>query len=576
MNYSMKLLRVLVFLVCFLGTIPQKAAAQYSFLLHKPYRDKVEIIDTFYARIVAITDTAVALKEIKNLEKFGRDNKDRELELEGELLKAYYYVTLTQKNRQVNEATLQKLQVIAAKGKKENYLHIEARAIRVMAEYYWRWLGNYELAFENYLNLNDIISKTNEHDFPNLAEYYYLIGEPYFVFKDYENTMAFMHKTLAIAETPFNWKAIWSANNTLGLCYQRLKNIDSSNYYFTKALQSSFIKKGSIWHSIVQGNVAQNLYAQKKYAQALPLIEYDYTNAVLHNEYNLAANAAMLLADIYTIKKNIAAGNNWLNNAIVNIKKAERPYEMLPQYYSVKSSWHSLTLNIDKAKLYLDSAIIARDILNEKVNAIYVLRAEQKAYKNKIQTEQKNLALAKKNKNIQLGAALIIIFILLIFTAVIYTIQRKRRLAEAQANKVRLTYAQRQLQNAEVQLSNFKKDTAEKNKMLETLSVNEDANRHIIEALRRTAILTNDDWENFREAFEKVHTGFINQLKLKVKDITPSEIRMIVLARLNLSKKEMANALGISPQSLRVTWHRLRKKITVNDDLQMEAFAQTI
>jgi len=51
---------------------------------------------------------------------------------------------------------------------------------------------------------------------------------------------------------------------------------------------------------------------------------------------------------------------------------------------------------------------------------------------------------------------------------------------------------------------------------------------------------------------------------------------MIVLGKLKLSHKEIANILGISPQSSRVTWHRLKKKINLQDHVSLQDLADDI
>lgn len=98
--------------------------------------------------------------------------------LEVALFKAYYYSYWTFNHP--HDLALKRLKAIAEKGRKENYLHIEARALRVIGEFYWRRVGNYELATEYYLRLGRLLDKTNATDFPNMAEYYYLIGELYY------------------------------------------------------------------------------------------------------------------------------------------------------------------------------------------------------------------------------------------------------------------------------------------------------------------------------------------------------------------------------------------------------------
>ncbi|MES2418162.1 MAG: hypothetical protein V4541_08225 [Bacteroidota bacterium] len=49
--------------------------------------------------------------------------------------------------------------------------------------------------------------------------------------------------------------------------------------------------------------------------------------------------------------------------------------------------------------------------------------------------------------------------------------------------------------------------------------------------------------------------------------ITQGKQRINLLAKLGLNTKEMANATGVSPETIRSVSSRLRKKLNVNTDL---------
>ena len=69
------------------------------------------------------------------------------------------------------------------------------------------------------------------------------------------------------------------------------------------------------------------------------------------------------------------------------------------------------------------------------------------------------------------------------------------------------------------------------------------------------------DWNEFKLHFEAVHTDFFKELKVRVPELTSNDLRMCALLRLNLSTKEMANILHLSPKSVEVARYRLRKKL---------------
>ncbi len=76
---------------------------------------------------------------------------------------------------------------------------------------------------------------------------------------------------------------------------------------------------------------------------------------------------------------------------------------------------------------------------------------------------------------------------------------------------------------------------------------NEDVQIAKIDKILQSNILTDEDWENFKQAFEDIYPTFFSKLRFKYPTITVSELRLSALIKLNLSIKEIASILGISP-----------------------------
>ena len=76
-----------------------------------------------------------------------------------------------------------------------------------------------------------------------------------------------------------------------------------------------------------------------------------------------------------------------------------------------------------------------------------------------------------------------------------------------------------------------------------------------------------DDWKFFQEAFNNADKDFLKKVKSKHPNLTPNDLKLCAYLRLNLSSKEIAPLLNISPRSVEVKRYRLRKKM----DLQHES-----
>ena len=72
-----------------------------------------------------------------------------------------------------------------------------------------------------------------------------------------------------------------------------------------------------------------------------------------------------------------------------------------------------------------------------------------------------------------------------------------------------------------------------------------------------------DDWKLFKEAFDNADKDFLKLVKEKHSNLTPNDLKLCAYLRLNLSSKEIAPLLNISPRSVEVKRYRLRKKINL-------------
>lgn len=80
------------------------------------------------------------------------------------------------------------------------------------------------------------------------------------------------------------------------------------------------------------------------------------------------------------------------------------------------------------------------------------------------------------------------------------------------------------------------------------------------------------DWDEFRMYFEKVHTSFFENLKARHPELSQGDLKLCALISLNLSMKEMAELMGISPESVKMARHRLRKKLNLATEENLSDF----
>lgn len=81
-------------------------------------------------------------------------------------------------------------------------------------------------------------------------------------------------------------------------------------------------------------------------------------------------------------------------------------------------------------------------------------------------------------------------------------------------------------------------------------------------------------WEHFKSYFQNVHPQFFKNITNSFPDLTATELKLAAFIRLNLSAKEIASIIFISPESAKKARTRLRKKINLTPDDNITTFLQ--
>jgi hypothetical protein len=80
------------------------------------------------------------------------------------------------------------------------------------------------------------------------------------------------------------------------------------------------------------------------------------------------------------------------------------------------------------------------------------------------------------------------------------------------------------------------------------------------------------DWISFEEAFNNADKDFFKKIKEIHPNLTTGDLRLCVYLRLNLSSKEIAPLLHISPRSVEIKRYRLRKKMDLDKETNLNDY----
>jgi ligand-binding sensor domain-containing protein/DNA-binding CsgD family transcriptional regulator len=79
-------------------------------------------------------------------------------------------------------------------------------------------------------------------------------------------------------------------------------------------------------------------------------------------------------------------------------------------------------------------------------------------------------------------------------------------------------------------------------------------------------------WNEFEEIFNQLHSNFIHRLKTNYPELTPRDMRLCAYLRMNFNTKEIAPLLGISVRGVEDTRYRIRKKLQLSSESNITEF----
>lgn len=510
-------------------------------------------------------DSAQAMTALNRINKWANANHDMPIKLFSVIAMGDYhkehYIHSGDKAIQFFTTALD---MALAAGMKET----EAEVYNNMGWLYYKQ-DKFPQAFEYMIKANNIIQKIGYANYPHASRYLYDLGYIYCDFGNYEKAKLYLTEAIRYPYT--NSLYAIRTLNTIGLAYRELKQFDSAVIYFNMGLDTANAVHNVPWTGIISGNLGSVYYFLEQYDKAIPLLKIDYTLSMESKEWASAANTICMLADLDLDKRQLQEAAVKLDEArdVINRQADVRPFV----YYALlRARLFKYLKRYDSAFSYLDTARRVTYKLNQRRDALVFSQAEQKVAVELHLSEIKLLE-SEKSKSLLLRNFIIVIILLVLVIAaqLIFRQQLKQKKdRELLKNAVtQLNYYIDSVREKNQLLDQFKQEIDHLNSLPEQYTMLQEK-EEIAGKLRQYSILTEDDWNEFRNLFEKVQVGFFDKLKQRFPDLTPSEQRLLALMKLKLSKREMAGMLGIAPDSIKKTRQRIRKKINVPDDAALE------
>jgi tetratricopeptide (TPR) repeat protein/DNA-binding CsgD family transcriptional regulator len=441
-------------------------------------------------------------------------------------------------------------------------------------------LKEFELSMMYMMNAAELNEKLQIENRPSD---YQVLGELLYQIKEYKESVKYSLKALHAWETNAKkdtTRIMWTYN-TLALGYHRQFIYDSAFIFYKKALEVANELKLDLWKGIISGNMGQIYYAQKQYDTALALLQLDYSTSRKQALYNNAANSLQWAA-----RTQLALGHKAI--ALQQVREALELLMKVPDVYYLRNTYYTAT-EVFKAIGAYDSAFYYSTrwaTLNDSLDRVAALSsiaiARARANDEKSRYSIQSLQHEKENQLLLRNILMAAILVVTLFGILLFNRQRLKTKLKTERLEQEKLIMEREITSAKEQLKMFTNNIVEKTVLIEKLeeqiktkgvSAEQQA---LMTELSQQTILTEDDWTRFKNLFEKTYPGFFITLKQKTPDITIAEQRMAALTRLQLTSKQIAAMLGISADSVRKTRQRLRMRLQLDTEMNLDEYINNI
>ncbi len=391
--------------------------------------------------------------------------------------------------------------------------------------------------------------KDNTYDLATLGLAYKSLGDLYEIKKRNDSSEVFYKLSLEVFEKSKNLAYLPSIYSKLGLLAIAKKQKTISLDYFKKAVA-----------------ISEN--TENKQAQVTSLLglgkwhlELDNNSAEAENQYQKAEKISKTLSDKLFEIKSI--------EALIEIKKKQNDFLRVSQLQQEIIAIKDKTFSSEREQIIKNLEVqFEVSEMNRKLDL---------------------LAKAKEVSRLTNYLLVSIIFLLLLtffFFRRIYKrdkllLSTKEQLVVALEEQKRLKELQfeNDIEHKESQLSAIAFQMLQKNELLEEIKEiihkKEGASEEQLSKLINSHF-TSDNWTDFDKYFESINKNFYSKLKKDYPDISSNDLKVCALIKLNLSIKEMASILNISPDSVKTARYRLRKKLHLNSEDNLTDFILSI
>ncbi|WP_052444621.1 tetratricopeptide repeat protein [Flammeovirga sp. OC4] len=347
-------------------------------------------------------------------------------------------------------------------------------------------------------------------------------------------------------------------------------------------------------NSFIEAEYGYLLYEDGEYDKALARLKplnkyfttYQHSYLVIYDYF---------IGNIYQKKGQLKMSEKYYDSALKAGQQHKSHSDLIPIIYEELSKVKLKTGKTKEAYQFLQKAkelnekqYGSRSVSNRKFLEIKdQFRKEQENQKKVLQEKELERLLQESKINYLRNIIFYItIFALVFLVFFIYRNLRNKYKAdkqlfiekqkmEEQKIKEVLEIKNKELTASVLQIIQHEETLAEIKKELTELKKEPDTNQ-INKLSKKINLNTNNNWKEFEARFVEVNENFYKELNERFPKLTQGDQKICALIKLNFDSKGMAKLLGISTESVHTTRYRLRKKLGLSRQDNLEEFISHI
>lgn len=452
---------------------------------------------------------------------------------------------------------------------------LETANVRVDLAALYLKIDDFNKAIDNLIQAKNVFSTDTIMNIKELGNVYMLLGVSYGSKENTDTAIHFFEK----AHTTFSHSnnMIQSAGvlNNLGAIHSKLGKNEIALSYYHKAMELFDRAKIDRGLGVTINNIAFIKKKEKKYAEALKLYLKSIEHLKKANSLHYLNEAYYQLSLIYEHIGNYKEAMNY-NRLAVQINDSIKNSDVLSNMANFETQYK---IRIKEQEMHLieqEKEIIQKEgeIKSFRQNviisglAILVLIGGLviRTYRISLKNTQLKQDVAEKGRN-QMELEL-------------KNIKISQEIIEHEKNRIalELNFKKKELENIALRI-------IEKNQLLEKLkaevesidSKNENLNKikEISSSIKHNLYLDKDRKE-LELQINQIHQDFLNKLVTQFPNLTKSERRLCSLIVLDIASKDIAIIMNNTPESIKKSRYRLRKKLGLSTEENITDFLKAI